>query len=187
MKKKKLYNEAGEPIRVRCYMQKRNPTTDYITVVYTYINKAGYPPGTVLYRGMNDTPTHPQGFGMMGEAWRHSFNPGGSMVSFSDLPQECQEVVRQDYRDIWAFAMSDVVLTDREKDIADYMIHQNRAALNDISPRNDMRLIAVRQACKDTVKAIGRTEMKTYEPTTNEEWSRITCWITDVFYYRDER
>ena len=99
--KKNLYGENGEPKRVRCYMQKKNKTFDYITVVYTYINHAGYPAGTVLYRAMSDNPTHPQGYGQWGEASRYNFKSGGSRVSFSELPLECRKVVLDDYKSIW--------------------------------------------------------------------------------------
>ena len=101
MRKANLYTKTGEPKRIKCFMAKRNPTTDYITVVYTHAFRLGYPAGTVLYRAMNDTPTHPQGFGQWGETERHKFRAGGSRVRFSDLPKDCQDVVRQDYKDLW--------------------------------------------------------------------------------------
>lgn len=101
MKKRNLYAATGAPKRIRCYMMKRNPTFDYITVVFTHAFRLGYPAGTVLYRGMSDRPTHPQGFGQWGEAERHNFCAGGSRVAFADLPKECQEVVLQDYKDLW--------------------------------------------------------------------------------------
>ena len=101
MKRDNLYTKTGEPKRIKCYMAKRNPTTDYITVVYTNAFRLGYPVGTVLYRGMNDIPTHPQGFGQWGEAYQHNFRAGGSRVAFSDLPEECQKVIRWDYEELW--------------------------------------------------------------------------------------
>ena len=101
MKRENLYTETGEPKRIRCYMQKRRKTLDHITVVYTYISKTGNPVGTVLYRGMSEDPYHPQGFGIMGEGCRSSFNPGGSRVSFSELPINCRELVYSDYSAIW--------------------------------------------------------------------------------------
>jgi hypothetical protein len=101
MNKASLYNEKGQPKRIKCYMAKRKPTIDYITVVYTHAFRLGYPAGTVLYRGMNDTPTHPQGFGQWGEAEGQKFRAGGSRVAFSDLPKECQDVVFQDYKNLW--------------------------------------------------------------------------------------
>jgi len=101
MKQANLFTETGEPKRIKCYMAKRRSTTDYITVVYTHTHLLGYPSGTVLYRGMNDTPTHPQGFGQWGETERHKFRAGGSRVEFSELPKDCQMVVRQDYKNLW--------------------------------------------------------------------------------------
>jgi len=101
MSKANLYTDTGEPKRIRCYMMKRNPTIDYITVVYTHANRLGYPAGTVLYRAMNDAPRSPQGYGQWGEAERNQFCPGGSIVPFSELPSECQVVVNQDYKDLW--------------------------------------------------------------------------------------
>ena len=101
MKRKNLYTETGEPRRIRCYMQKRRTTYDYITVVYTHASKAGFPVGTVLFRGMSEDPYHPLGYGMGGEGSRGSFNPGGSRVSFSELPKNCQDLVLRDYKALW--------------------------------------------------------------------------------------
>ena len=105
MKRKNLYTDNGEPRRIRCYMIKREPRPlDYITVVFTYASKAGYPVGTVVYRGMSANPCHPLGFGQWGEhdLNRHkTFVPGGSRVKFSELPEECKQLVRQDYEELW--------------------------------------------------------------------------------------
>ena len=101
MKRKNLYTETGEPKRIKCYMQKRRKTCDYITVVYTYASKAGFPVGTVLYRGMSEYPNHPLGFGQWGEARQGSFAPGGSRISFSELPEDCQDLVLRDYKALW--------------------------------------------------------------------------------------
>ena len=103
MKKRiNLYTPNGEPKRIRCYIQKKNPSIDYITVVYTYAHYAGYPIGTVLYRAMNDHPYDPQGFGQWGECQPgRSFRASGSKVAFTELPIDCQKVVRQDYMDLW--------------------------------------------------------------------------------------
>lgn len=102
--KKNLYNAKGEPARIRCYMFKQDPKPfgDYITVVYTHAHRAGYPKGKVLYRSMNDNPFHPShGIGLWGEGWRWDFKAGGSRVSFSDLPKDCQEIVLSDYKELW--------------------------------------------------------------------------------------
>ena len=101
MRRDSLYKDNGEPKRIRCYMQKRNPTFDYITVVYTYTSSAGYRKHITIYRGMSEHPCDPQGFGLMGECESHKFNPGGSRVKFSELPIDCQKVVHDDYKDIW--------------------------------------------------------------------------------------
>ena len=43
---------------------------------------------------MNAIPYHPAfGIAQMGEGQRNSFKPGGSIVAFSDLPADCQEIV----------------------------------------------------------------------------------------------
>lgn len=110
MSRVSLYSETGEPRRIKCYMAKRNPTIDYITVVYTHAFRLGYPAGTVLFRGMSDMPTHPQGFGLWGETERHKFRAGGIRVPFSALPKECQNVVRQDYKDLWEGGKSECML-----------------------------------------------------------------------------
>jgi len=84
------------------YKQEPKPFADYITVVYTYASRAGYPVGKVLYRNMNGTPRHPAfGICQWGEGWQWEFNAGGSKVNFSDLPKGCQEIVLTDYRDLW--------------------------------------------------------------------------------------
>ena len=101
MKSKNLYTETGEPRRIKCYMQKRRKTYDYITVVYTHASKVGFPVGTVLYRGMSEDPYHPLGFGQWGEHRHGSFTPGGSRVSFSELPKNCQDLALRDYKAIW--------------------------------------------------------------------------------------
>ena len=103
MKRKKLYTETGEPKRVRCYMYKRvpKPFADYITVVFTYAGGAGYPHGYAQYITMSGEPCHPQGVCLWGEAYAHRFKPGGSRVKFSELPRDCQEVVRRYYREMW--------------------------------------------------------------------------------------
>jgi hypothetical protein len=101
-KRANLYTETGEPKRIRCYMFKRDSRpVDYITVVFTHINFAGYPLGTVLYRAMSGKPFHPLGYCQWGEGKSYSFHAGGSIVKFSELPIDCQEVIRNDYKDIW--------------------------------------------------------------------------------------
>ena len=100
-----LYTETGEPKRVRCYMYKRNPKpfADWITVVYTHANRAGYPIGTTVYRTMSEDPSHPQGVGLWGEQ-REPLRAGGSRVKFSELPEKCRVLVMQDYKELWECA-----------------------------------------------------------------------------------
>ena len=103
MDHKNLYNEKGEPKRIACYMYKQNPKpcADYITVVYTHANFAGYPIGTTVYRAMSGKPFHPLGIGLWGETNSCQFKAGGSRVKFSELPVDCQELVRRDYEELW--------------------------------------------------------------------------------------
>lgn len=97
-----LYTESGEPKRIRCYMQKKQKTIDYITVVFTYASHLGYPNGTVLYLAMNGNPYHPAfGFCQWGEGHRGTFRAGGSRIKFSELPMDCQEIVRREYKELW--------------------------------------------------------------------------------------
>jgi hypothetical protein len=96
-----LFREDGSPRYVACFEKKHNPTFDRFTVVFTHTHRAGYPPNTVLYRGMSEHPTAPQGFGQWGEADRSAFSPGGSRIPFAALPPDCQAVIRNDYRDVW--------------------------------------------------------------------------------------
>ena len=103
MKRKHLYRANGTPKRIRCYMYKgKDRPIDYITVVFTYACHAGFPQGSVQYRAMNENPYHPAyGFCQWGEAWQWNFKAGGSRVNFSDLPEDCKEIVRYDYKSIW--------------------------------------------------------------------------------------
>ena len=97
----KLYHQNGEPVNVRCFMNKRNPIGDCYTVVYTYARKFGYPKGIVVYRAMCANPYHPLGHGYLGDAPRYKFAPGGSKIAFSDLPPDCKKVVLDDYASFW--------------------------------------------------------------------------------------
>ncbi len=82
--------------RIKCY-DNGGKTFDRYTVVYldepeSYRN----PQGKTLYeaRGMSEHPFHPQGFGQACTA-----APGkhlGKLIQFSDLPPDCQKLVKQD-------------------------------------------------------------------------------------------
>jgi hypothetical protein len=103
MKRKNLYAENGEPKRIRCFMFKQEPKPyhDWVTVVFTYASKAGYPVGTIVYRAMSGDPTHPLGIGQWGEQKGGPFRAGGSRVKFSEIPEKCQALIRQDYKELW--------------------------------------------------------------------------------------
>ena len=100
--KKNLYDENGIPKRIACYMVKRNPIpADYITVVYTHANFAGYPVGTTVYRAMSGKPFHPLGVALFTDTQSPYFKAGGSRITFGELPEDCKELVKSDYKEIW--------------------------------------------------------------------------------------
>lgn len=67
-------------------------TFDRFTAVY--MDRPSYHGGAYEARGMSRHPTHPQGYGMYGDAMpgRHL----GKRIRFQDLPEECQRLVRSD-------------------------------------------------------------------------------------------
>lgn len=76
---------------IKCY-DNGGTTIDRYTVVYL-----DYPerePGTFMAVGMNSEPFHPQGFGQHCSAvpGRHL----GKLISFEELPADCQKLVRAD-------------------------------------------------------------------------------------------
>ena len=102
---------GGAPRYIRCYDNGNRPdggTIDRYTVVYTgrYRHKTG---GSQWYVGMSAAPFHPQGFGQHGEYPGHlgpaidrpSYGHLGKKIKFQDLPEDCQKLVLQDYRDLW--------------------------------------------------------------------------------------
>lgn len=79
MKVKAIYDNGGK-------------TFDRFTVYY-------FKDGDYYFgRGMSEDPTHPQGFGQCchGQLGRHN----GKRIDFEDLPVKCQEVVKQDVKDL---------------------------------------------------------------------------------------
>jgi hypothetical protein len=54
---------------------------------------------------MNGSPFHPQGFCQHGENEspidRPSYGHLGKRISWEDLPDDCKEVVKRDYDEIW--------------------------------------------------------------------------------------
>lgn len=92
MKTEKLYGK-----RLRCYDNggpDKGGTCDRFTVVY--LDEPERKPGSFAAVGMNGSPFHPQGFGQHCTAMpgRHL----GKRVALTDLPEDCQKVVRQDLK-----------------------------------------------------------------------------------------
>lgn len=98
-----------EPRWVRVY-DNGGETADRYTVVYTGRRGGG------IYLGMNEHPTHPQGFGQHGEApnggridaprggWAPAIRRSchlGKRIPWTDLPEECQRVAFRTYRELW--------------------------------------------------------------------------------------
>ena len=50
----------------------------------------------VPFRAMNHAPFHPLGFGQWGEMPSHNRDALGRKIPFSELPPDCQKLVRQD-------------------------------------------------------------------------------------------
>jgi hypothetical protein len=101
MDERKVYLPNGEPRYVRCY-DNGGETADRYTVVFTGRRaKANYYP----YLGMSAYPFHPQGIGQHGEGkyfvdWP-TYGHLGKKIKFSELPEDCQKLVRSDYKAIW--------------------------------------------------------------------------------------
>lgn len=92
-------------------------TFDRYTVVFSGNYRRRLPTGEFdcdcLYVGMSANPFHPQGFGQHGEnpypidakdGWAPAIGRKchlGIRINFSDLPPDCQKLVRDDYNDIW--------------------------------------------------------------------------------------
>jgi hypothetical protein len=93
---------GGKPKYIRCY-DSGDSFADRYTVVYT---KAG--DGRCYYVGMNCAPFHPQGIGMHGESDtmidRPTYGHLGKRIAFDYLPEDCQKLVLQDYKEMWKLA-----------------------------------------------------------------------------------
>ena len=93
----------GIPRYIRCYDSGENGSFDRYTVCYTgnYRGKTDW----FQYVGMSTYPFHPQGFGQHGESEtqidRPTYGHLGKKIKFEDLPQDCQKLVLQDYKEIW--------------------------------------------------------------------------------------
>lgn len=103
---------AGIPRYVRIY-DNGGETFDRYTAIFTG-RYAGRELGGCDYVGMSENPFHPQGYGQHGEARevidanRHGFTPAmgqkcrlGKRIPFDQLPEPCQQLVKQDYRQLW--------------------------------------------------------------------------------------
>jgi hypothetical protein len=78
--------------------------------------------------------------------------------------------------------MKNVSLSVREKGIANYMIEQNKAALNRIGRDCVAPLVSVRQTLSECAKEIGVTRLVSEAPLSRQEWINITLWIFQGFY-----
>lgn len=102
----------GIPKWIRCY-DNGGRSIDNFTVVFTgrYTHKTG---GEHWVLAMNAAPFHPQGFGQhasyqeqVDTPWPPSIghkNHLGVRIKFTDLPEDCQQVVLTDYCNLWDIA-----------------------------------------------------------------------------------
>jgi len=58
----------------------------------------------------------------------------------------------------------------------------NKEVLNEIPEDFISPIIAIRQVCKGSAEAVGKTALKSMEPLTKEEWIKITQWIWDTLF-----
>ena len=124
--RKKLFDRLPDgcfiPHCIRVYVQKRNPTLDYITVVFTHSGEHSGKEykGRVVWRGYNDKPFHPTyGFTQWGETELSRFCAGGSRVDITNLPKDTQLCVIQDYASLWNYRCG-LVETDAGWRIKEY-------------------------------------------------------------------
>lgn len=96
----------GKPKYVRCY-DNGGETADRYTVVFT----GNYTSRTNRYHwylGMSANPFHPLGIGSFGESRtqidRPKYSHLGKPIKFEDLPEKCQQNVREYYVDLWELA-----------------------------------------------------------------------------------
>ena len=93
---------AGVPRYIRCY-DNNGETADRYTVVFTGNYKGrDY---QCDYIGMGGNPFHPQGVCMHGTEPdaidRPKYSHLGKKIKFLDLPKDCQQVVLDDYKEMW--------------------------------------------------------------------------------------
>ena len=100
-----LYNELS-PRYIRCY-DNNGATYDRYTVVFTKKRNGGSKnrPGEFVYIGMSKKPYHPLGFyqhGFSDFAIDHpSYSHLGKKIKFSDLPDDGQKAVTEEYNEFW--------------------------------------------------------------------------------------
>jgi hypothetical protein len=80
-------------------------TCVFTRIVYRSIDTFGRPTQSIPHLGMSANPFHPQGVGLHGDSPKLIDRPSskhlGRRIEFKKLPRDCQQLVRQDYRDIW--------------------------------------------------------------------------------------
>lgn len=101
----------GIPHYIRCY-DNGGESFDRYTVLFTG-NYRRYKtwelektrPRYYAYVAMSTNPFHPQGFGQHMDSDhlidRPKYSHLGKKIKFEDLPEDCQKLVLQDYRDTW--------------------------------------------------------------------------------------
>lgn len=110
-----IYTPTGEPKHVRCYKSRDDVADPYTVVFCGNFNNRGRsrtsarnaPPRYYPYLAMNAQPLHPSyGFCQHGEGKYQTIDRPtsghlGKKIKFTALPEDCQKIVRQDYREIW--------------------------------------------------------------------------------------
>ena len=100
MKRKNLYNNDGTPKRICCYWCKTGELANYIdpiTVVFTYAHYMDEEhKHRAVYMGLSKCGGY-----YFGSAWQYEFMSRGSRVNFNELPEPCQEAVRDIYKKVW--------------------------------------------------------------------------------------
>lgn len=93
---------GGKPRWIRCY-DNGGKSFDRYTVIFTRLQ--GKTESRCFGIGMSEHPTHPQGFGQHFEfdhqIDRPRYSHLGKRITFDDLPEECQQVVMNDYKSLW--------------------------------------------------------------------------------------
>lgn len=105
--RKEKFMPNGIPKHIRIY-DNQGETADRYTVIFTYAHcfkPKDYPHGWFPVLGMSDNPFHPQGVGIHSEYTEPidypSYKHLGKKIKFSNLPENCQKAVIDDYTDYW--------------------------------------------------------------------------------------